>query len=407
MSVPAAKIGKFRRWKFIQTSFKLGLTAFGGPQLHIPLFVKEFVEKQKFCDKTTLLDINAFCSILPGPSTTQTITALGFRLGGPRLAFLSLLAWLLPGAIILSIITLSPRFLAAQHLRFIQPMVAAFMVFAAANMFKLVHKQTMIYVWVIVVGISGYFIHSPWIYPIAIIIGAILSSNFGNREYTKNLKPFGKIKLANLILYLLIFITVGLSGALFAESIGRPLVLFENSYRMGSLAFGGGNTLAAMAVDQYHYHTNRLSIDEINVGIGLVQAMPGPNFNFSAYLNGIAMKNYGYDFYGQLLGCFIGVAGIFLPGTLLVFFGYPVWDRIRTYPIVQRSLDGIFAASVGFIVSAALVINSYYFQQSYHSGLQPSAILIYATTLFCLFSGKVASPVIVIGTILAGVILPL
>jgi chromate transport protein ChrA len=31
---------------------------------------------------------------------------------------------------------------------------------------------------------------------------------------------------------------------------------------------------------------------------------------------------------------------------------YPIWDRLKRYPIVERSLDGIIAVSVGFVLAA-------------------------------------------------------
>lgn len=411
------KISKVRRWQFLKAVFGLGMTAFGGPQMHIPIFLKKLVEDKKFCDRTTLLDINSFCAVLPGPSTTQTITALGFKLGGPRLAFLSLLAWLLPGAVILTIITVSPRFLAAHHLRFMQPMVAAFLCYAVYSMAKLIRPDMVNYAIAILAGILGFFIHSPLIFPIGVIAGGAISANIGNRKFTPNPTPFGRIKLANLTLYLSIFIIIGSVGLLLTRNekfkgVGRPMILFENTYRMGSLAFGGGHTLSAMAVDQYanpkpSSPRHRMSLDELNIGLGLIQGMPGPNFNVAVYLNGIAMKNYHYGLPGQLLGCFIGMIGIFLPGTLLIFFAFPLWDRMQKYPIFQRSLDGIFATSVGFVLSAALILNSYFLKSHVTSQIHWDHIIVFLLTLLILLSKKIASPLIVIGTILAGVLLPL
>lgn len=395
----------------------LGCTAFGGPQMHIPYFIKKLVDEKNYCDKQTLLDINSFCSILPGPSTTQTITALGFKLGGPRLAFLSLLAWVLPGAILMTVVCISPKFLGNDHLKFLPAMVAAFLCYAVFSMFKLMRPGGLNYIIFLAAGIAGYVFTTPVLFPIGIIVGGFLTANFGNRKYVPNNKPFGKIKLANLTLYMLIFTVIGTLGLVLTKNekllgIGRPVLLFENTYRMGSLAFGGGNTLAAMSVDQYanpneKSQRHRMGLDELNIGLGLIQGMPGPNFNFAVYLNGIAMKNYGYNQFGQLLGCFIGMLAIFLPGTLLIFFGFPLWDRMQTYPIIQRSLDGIFATSVGFVLSAALVLNVYFWKSHSVPLLHYWDYFIFAVTIMSLLSKRIPSPVIVIGTILAGAFISL
>jgi chromate transporter len=407
-----AKIQKVRRWQFLKTVFWLGCTAFGGPQMHIPAFMKRFVDEKRFCDKETLLDINAFCSILPGPSTTQTITALGFKLGGPRLAFQSLLAWLLPGAAILTVLTISPRFLADEHLRLLPAMVAAFMCYAVVSMFSLIRPGFANYFVFILSGLAGFFLQSPLVFPLGIIIGAIISVNFGNRPYVPNTAPFGKIRWANLSLYITIFVLVGVMGFLLSENehlfgISRPFILFENTYRMGSLAFGGGNTLAAMAVEQYVIHKPRLTMDEINVGIGLIQGLPGPNFNLAVYLNGIAMRTYGFGVLGQLGGCVIGMIAIFLPGTLLVFFAFPVWNKIQTYPIIQRSMDGIFAASVGFILSAAMIITVYFYKSHIPTIPNIEHYSWLVISFIALLSKKIPTPIVVLGTIVAGVLLPL
>lgn len=417
MSHEGAKIGKLRRWSFLKSTFFLGCTAFGGPQMHIPYFVRKLVDEKKYCDKQTLLDINAFCSILPGPSTTQTITALGFKLGGPRLAFLSLLAWLLPGAILLAVITVSPKFLANHHLRFMPAMVAAFLCFAVFSMAKLVNKGALNFAVILVVGLITSAVTSPLVFPAAVILGGVISANFGNRKYTPNEKPFGPIRWANLTLYLSIFIIIGTAGVIMNRNeklmkIAKPLILFENTYRMGSLAFGGGNTMAAMAVDQYANPNtksprHRMEMNELNTGIGLVQGMPGPNFNLAVYLNGIAMKNMGYGLSGQILGCVIGMIAIFLPGTLLIFFAFPVWDRIQTYPIVQRSLDGIFAASVGLVLGAAIILNYYFWSSHLSPSLHLADYAVFLLTLLALYSGRIPTPLIVIGTIIAGAIVPL
>lgn len=385
--------------------------------MHIPYFIKKLVDTKKYCSKQTLLDINAFCSILPGPSTTQTITALGFKLGGTRLALLSLLAWLLPGAIVMTLITVSPKFLENDHLRFLPAMVGAFLCYAVISMGKLIRRDTLNFIVFILSGTLGYIFNTPWVFPLGVVLGGFFTANFGSRNFKPNDKPFGPIKWANLTLYFSIFVIIGVVGQVLNKNeklmrISKPVILFENTYRIGSLAFGGGNSMAAMAVDQYANPKktsprHRMSLDELNTGLGLIQGMPGPNFNLAVYLNGIAMKNFGYNVIGQLAGCIIGMLAIFLPGTLLIFFGFPVWDRIRTYPIVQRSLDGIFSASVGFVLTAAIILNEYFWRT--HPPLQgftPDYIL-FGITFIALMSRRIPTPVIVIGTILAGAFVPL
>lgn len=405
------KIQKIQAWRFLKVSFWLGITAFGGPQMHIPLFIKRFVDKNKFLTREELLDIVAFCSVLPGPSSTQTLTAVGFKLGGPRLAFLSLLCWILPGFAAITAFVLIPALNNPKVLRFMQPMAAAFLVYAAVNMFMLIRKDKVNYLICIVCAAISYFLRSPVVFPVAILLGGILSARYGNRTYTPNTTKFGPVRLANFSLFLGIIVVVAITGLLLVynmqERYGRPLVLFENTYRIGALSFGGGNGLAAMVFEQYVLHKPRISTEELNIGLGLVNGLPGPNFNLAAYVNGMSMKNYGYNHWGQLLGCGLGVVAIFLPGILLLFFAFPFWDRLKTYPLVQRSLDGIFASTVGFVVSAAVIINLGFWTHYIHNPVNWQYFIVFAVVVLALFSRKVASPLIVLGTILAGLLIPL
>jgi chromate transporter len=144
----------------------------------------------------------------------------------------------------------------------------------------------------------------------------------------------------------------------------RPLNLFENTYRFGSLVFGGGNVLMPMMYEQFvarpqsqrllarNANIIRMNKEDFYSGWGMVRAIPGPVFSIASYMGGIAMKDQGVAL--QILGCFIGTTGIFLPSALLVLFFYPIWHNLKKYATVYRALEGINAAVVGIIVAATL-----------------------------------------------------
>src|SRR5688572_17209645 len=94
------------------------------------------VEKRRYVTDKELIELNALCNILPGPTSTQTITAIGFKVGGPNLAYLTLLVWLLPAVIIMTLAGLTVAYLQTHGLslnftRFIQPMAVGFVAYAA------------------------------------------------------------------------------------------------------------------------------------------------------------------------------------------------------------------------------------------------------------------------------------
>jgi chromate transporter len=345
--------------QFLKDVFFLGTSAFGGPQSHLALFQKRLTGEKKYLSDRDLTEINAFCQVLPGPSSTQTLTVIGFKLGGPKLAFLTLLFWALPGALILSILTLSPRFLGKSELQYLSPLVLAYLSSGAIVMLRQVRFGFVYWSILLLAGIVVLLVNAPWLFPLGIVVGGFLSALFGNRSFVPNQREFGSIRWANFTLYLAIFLLIGILGQVAhllpgMQGFKHPITLFENTFRMGSLVFGGGNTLTPMVLEQYVHHKPRMTADEFQTGLGLLQAMPGPVFNFAVYFNGIAMKTLGYSFWGQLLGCVLGFIAIFLPGILFVFFVYPIWDRLKSYPIVDRALDGIIAVSVGFVLAALL-----------------------------------------------------
>ncbi len=65
--------------------------------------------------------------------------------------------------------------------------------------------------------------------------------------------------------------------------------------------------------------------------------MPGPLFNFAAYLGAIIAWNAGYF---PLIGVVVCWFGLFAPGVMLMFAVMPYWKRFRRWNIYRRALPG-------------------------------------------------------------------
>ena len=87
---------------FLKDTFLLGVTAFGGPQAHIGMMLQQFVRKRHYITEEELMEALAFSSMLPGPSSTQTLLTIALKRGGTWLALLALLVWVLPAAILMT-----------------------------------------------------------------------------------------------------------------------------------------------------------------------------------------------------------------------------------------------------------------------------------------------------------------
>ena len=57
-----------------------------------------------------------------------------------------------------------------------------------------------------------------------------------------------------------------------------------------------------------------------------IQAMPGPLFNFAAYLGAIIAWNAGIN---PLIGVVVAWFGLFSPGVILMFACLPFWQKFR------------------------------------------------------------------------------
>ncbi|HEX7754998.1 MAG TPA: chromate transporter, partial [Niabella sp.] len=81
---------------------------------------------------------------------------------------------------------------------------------------------------------------------------------------------------------------------------------------------------------------------------------PGPVFSIASYTGGLALKNMGSSW--QVAGIIIAMVGIFLPSALLVLFFFPIWNMLKKYSGIYRSLEGINAVVMGIMLGSTLYI---------------------------------------------------
>lgn len=367
------------------------------------------------------MEINSLCQILPGPASTQTLIAVGFKIGGPNLAYLTLLVWVLPAVILMTTAAvimsgIQEKNLSIEFTRYIQPMAVGFVSYGAYVIsMKTVKTKTAVAL-LVVAAVISYYIQTPYIYP-AIILGAGLVTALKYRAQPKEEKQKLKVNWSNLLLWAGVLIFAAILGGI---TKALPVKLFENFYRSGSLVFGGGQVLTPMLYTEFvevkdgddskvsalrsrlkekyspkPYH-HPISHDEFLSGYAVAQALPGPVFSFSAYIGALSARNYGIG--GIILGAFMSSLGIFLPGAFMIFFVIRFWDGLKKYRPVRASLEGITAASAGLVAAAAIIL------------FQPleNTFLNFAVTIatFCLLVfTKVPSPLIILGGLILGFII--
>jgi chromate transporter len=390
------KFKKSRNILFLLNVLKLAFTAFGGPQVHLVQFQKLLVNKKKYITPDDLKELNSFCSMLPGPTSTQTITAIGFKIGGPTLAFFTLAVWVLPASLIMTILAIIIHFYHIDNpkldfLKYMQPMAVGFIIYAAYQIIQMFISKTYHWVLLIISASVAILYQTPYLFPILLLFGGIVSSQL-NKEKINKVKPIKNINWSNFFLFLAVSVLAASLGAITQNKI---VLLFENTYRYGSIVFGGGHVLIPIMYNQFVEIKHYLNPSEFLAGVGLVQAMPGPVFSIATYCNAMALQEYGLA--GQLLGAVIGTIAIFLPGTFLIFFIYPIWNQVKTFTPIKNAIEGINAASAGLVIASAYLL----FKPVVLN--QPNMIVL-LLTLFLLLTTKVPSPIIVIICVLASFI---
>ena len=414
-----------RHIPFLKTVFIHSISAFGGPQAHIGMMLKSFVHKKPYVTEQELMEYTAFCQLLPGASSTQTLTLIGYKRGGVPLAILTLIVWITPACIMMGSLSfllhyIDKRALSFDIFKFIPPMAVGFLVYATYMAYNISVKNTVTWILIITCSIATYvFFKQPLIFPLLIVLGGIATNLSKKRIPQIEQKP-KKIRWWNFWMFGIIFIAAGLLSE-FARKNDLPnrgpINLFENTYRMGSLVFGGGQVLMPLMYEQFSVRPDavqkkdpdviRVDKDDMYTGMGIVRAIPGPVFSIASFTGGMALKDHGSTpeqrTFFQILGCLIGAIAIFLPSALLVLFFFPIWHNLKKYAAVYRSMEGINAVVVGIMVASTFYLMKDISLLEIKVGSLLNAIVISATFTLLQYT-KVPPPIIVLGCLLLGYI---
>lgn len=379
---------------FLKDVFICSLGAYGGPEAHYGVFTDQLVVKKNYLTEDELVELIALCTILPGPTSTQTIVAIGYKIGGPWLAFLTMMVWAMPVLTAMTALSfvyqlLHARNISTDSLRYIGPMAVAFIAVAAYRIGKKVAVDPLTWTLLIAGAVITYWIRAPWVFPLVLIAGgAAAISASKEKELWNTAKispPWG---------YLLAFGGIALGSFLISITTNHPLLtLFESFYRYGYLVFGGGQVVVPVMYSELVQIHQYMSSSEFLTGYGMVQGLPGPMFSFSAYAGGLAARGHGAMY--QLVGAVAGGVGIFLPGLLLIYFVYPVWESLKKIRGIKVALKGINAVAGGLLATSAVVL----LQKNGMSGINLTVTLVSAALLL---SRKLPAPILVFGALAAG-----
>lgn len=412
-----------RHINFLKSVLFFSVTAFGGAQAHLAMMLKTFVNKRKDITEEELIEYNAFCQMLPGASSTQMITLIGYKRGGLPLAILALIIWLLPACTIMGLFSFLIGYFntialeTSSIFKYINPMAIGFIAFSGYRLMRISVNNTITRCILIIVTIITFlFFKNPWVFPGVLLLSGIVTNFSGKRIPQKETIP-RKIKWGNIFVFVGVFIIAGILSETARKNQWEnrwKYNLFENFYRFGSFVFGGGDVLAPMMYEQYairpytpkqEQDEQRLRIDKEDflTGYGLLKAVPGPTFSIASYVGSMVTRE--RSTIERIQGSLIATVAIFLPTTLLILFFFPVWNNLKKYAVIYRALEGINAAIVGIIFASSLFlfkdISLHLSIRDYAPWLNMATIL---GTFLLLRYTNIAAPIIVLICLLLGLL---
>jgi chromate transporter len=377
------------RWLiFLWDVFLTSLSSFGGPEAHYGVFSNYLVNKKKYLTEEELSEMIGVFSLVPGPSSTQTIMAIGYFVGGPILATFTFLVWALPAIIIMTLVGVFFSLIQSQTIfssitQILPPIAVGFIAYAGWSLSKKVVKNLEdIILFLTVIGLGLFLLPlTIWAVPILLLLAGFFKL-IRHPAVAVQQKKSVPVQWGWLILILAIAVSSELLLILF---FNPWIQLFTSFYRYGYSVVGGGQIVIPLMIQDLVRQQSLLSLETFLSGFAIDQAIPGPLFSFAAFVGAQILSNHPLSW---LAGMMSGLS-IFLPGILLVYFIFPLWRTLRQRIWMKTMLSGIRVAAASLIVLTAIL---------QMIALSPTVItfgFFIATTVLLLWK-KIPTPLVVI-----------
>jgi len=343
-----------RAFEVLAAFLALGLRSFGGPIAHLGYFRAEFVGRRRWLDAGTFAELIALCQFLPGPASSQVGFSIGLLRAGYAGALAAWIGFTLPSA--LAMIALAagvqaftgPLAVGALHgLRLVAVAIVAQALWSMARALTPDRNRLLIAAAALILLLE---LHSALAQVGVLAAGALAGlwlcratarlTAAGAADLTCVGRGTGRVALAAYALLL-----VGLP-IVAAALHSQGLALFDAFYRAGALVFGGGHVVLPL-LHETVVASGWLNDSAFLAGYGAAQALPGPLFTFAAYLGAMV----GVSPHG-LPGALLALAGIFLPGMLILTGVLPFWASLRRHALAGAGIQGINAVVVGLLAAA-------------------------------------------------------
>lgn len=315
---------------------RLGVTAFGGPAVHIAMMQEEVVGRRQWLTKQRFLDLLSAANLIPGPNSTELAIHIGFerrRWAGLLVAGVCFIvpAMLITGVCGWAYVRFGSLPVASWLLYGVKPAMMVIVLQALWALLPAAAKTPTLRVLAAVAAGAAF----AGVHELVVLFGAGLVSVLLERrsriQLGAALQPLAPLAPA-----------LAVSTAVSAVTLPS---LFWVFCKTGSVLFGSGYVLLAFLradlVERLHWLTEAQLIDAIAVG----QITPGPVFTTATFV--------GYLLAGPS-GALVATAGIFLPAFVFVALSGPLVPRLRASAGAAAFLDGVNAASLALMAVVTL-----------------------------------------------------
>ncbi len=365
--------------ELVRYYLRLGLVGFGGPVALVGQMERELVGERKWLTKEEMREGIAVCQSLPGPLAIQVGIWISYIRGGFWGAWAGGWAFILPNFIIVTV-------LGALYVHFgglsvvkaifygVSPAVIALILHSCYRLTKLGMKDWL--EWALAAAALGITVAVQAEVALLFIGCGFLGMLYYGSFFRKRTASSSTTSLmAGLPL------AAGSAGAMLGK-------LFTFFLKAGSLTFGSGLVIVPFLEKGLVQQTGWLNEREFLVAVAMGMISPGPVVITATFV--------GYLVAG-FWGAVVATIGIFLPSFLLILIVAPILMRYRTNPNVQGFIKGAYAAAIGTILGACVLLG----RIAIGDWLTALVALV---SLVVLFRWKVSNPLLVATAAVIGLI---
>ena len=385
MSMPGAVAvtGRGSILEVVSYFLRLGATGFGGPVALCGQMEKDLVQEKAWLTKDEMREAIAISQSMPGPLAIQVGIFISYMRGGFWGAWAGGWSFILPNFLIVAA-------LGAAYVHFgglswmtaifygVSPAVIALIVHSCWRLGKMGMEDGFQWAIAIAAFVVTVVVQAEMA---AVFIGAGLCGALYYGSLFRRMPPAALAGLGA---------PLGSSGiaAGTTQTASLPLLAKLGGFflKAGSLTFGSGLVIVPFLEQGLVRETNWLNPREFLVAVAIGMLSPGPVVITATFVGYLVA-----GFWGSL----VATIGIFLPSFLMVLVVAPILMRHRGNTNVQGFVKGAFAAAIGTILGASILLGKIAIGDWLTA-------LIAAGSLLILFRFKVSNPMLVGATAVIG-----